>query len=290
MLDTTFESLLGLDSKTQFVDRYFLQFPYVRVAGFQELDAFGWGTLKGLYASRHVDLLITHSGAPVSESPKTWHEMDALLQNGHTLRIRHAERQSAAYFQLALAFHRTFESPIDCHVYATAPDSIGLHWHYDAEDVFVLQIQGAKEWRLRKNTVNPWPLIDTLPGDMQFEVERSASMECLLNPGDWLYIPAGYWHATRAVSQSLSISVGVQPPTAVDLLDNVRSQLLNDLRWRQRLRAPNDASEWRNQNDEALRGLLRDLTARMQGPNLLASFLEGWKERSTPRPPECENE
>jgi ribosomal protein L16 Arg81 hydroxylase len=157
----------------------------------------------------------------------------ALLGEGHTIGVRHAERHDGALAELALDFQRDFAAPVDVHVYWTPPGQPGFGWHYDAEDVFVLQAHGAKEWSLRKNTVNPWPLVETLPADMEVEREIMPVMRCLLRPGDWLYIPAGYWHATRAgADESVSLSVGVLSTSAIEVYDFLRRSLLSSLLWR----------------------------------------------------------
>jgi 50S ribosomal protein L16 3-hydroxylase len=122
----------------------------------------------------------------------------ALCTQGYTVFIRHAERHLAGLAELAEAFEATFLGPVNIHVFATPPGAPGFSWHYDAEDVFILQTAGEKEYSLRKNTVNPWPLEDTLPTDMRYERELMPLMRVLLRAGDLLYIPCGYWHKAEA--------------------------------------------------------------------------------------------
>src|SRR5204862_57834 len=131
---------------------------------------------------------------------------------------------------------------IDVHVYCAPGASPGFGWHYDAEDVFILQTVGSKEWWLRKNTVNPWPLVEALPADMRYPREIMPVLRCHLLAGDWLYIPAGYWHRTQAGEESISLSVGVLAATAVDVYDFLRREVLASLRWRKRLPVAGRAS------------------------------------------------
>lgn len=270
--------LLGLASLDHFLDRHFLQFPYVSAGGCAaHIEKYGWQSAAALIENPDADFLMTRGGAPLGECrPRSAEEALALLDDGCAIRIRHAERFSPVFADLAKVFLAAFGCPIDCHVYLTGGASMGFDWHYDVEDVFVMQIKGAKEWQLRKNTVNPWPLLETMPEDMQLEMERSQSMQCRLAPGDWLYIPAGYWHCTRATERSLSISIGVLPPTALDLLDFVRAELVSDLRWRQRLRpavaGQSDREVTDGLNAEAVQGLVRDLTLRFNKGDLLNAF------------------
>jgi ribosomal protein L16 Arg81 hydroxylase len=202
-----------------------------------------------------------------------------LLRTGHALRCRHAERSSPEFASLATLFQSTFHWPVDCHVYCTGADTVGLHWHYDAEDVFVLQTAGSKQWRLRKNTVHPWPVVETLPDDMQFERETTLTMHCRLAAGDWLYIPGGYWHCTWADDQSISLSIGMLPSTPLDVLDFLRQRLPADLLWRQRLpprlaEDPAGQAESRTVWRAIMHSLATDLARKLTDERLVDSYLE----------------
>ena len=120
-------------------------------------------------------------------------------------------------------------------MYCTPGGQFGFGWHYDAEEVFIVQTTGRKQYSLRKNTVNPWPIEETLPADMQYEREIMPLVRCELAAGDWLYIPSGYWHMGESRETAISLAIGVQPRTAVDVFDFLRPQILDSLFWRQRL-------------------------------------------------------
>ena len=85
--------------------------------------------------------------------------------------------------------------------------------------------------------VNPWPIEETLPHDMHYEREIMPLMQCTLAPGDWLYIPSGWWH--RAVAQiddtAMSLAVGVMARTGVDVFKTMREHVVNSMLWRQRM-------------------------------------------------------
>ncbi len=182
------------------------------------------------------------------------------LTDGWTIFVRHAERYHAGLAELAAEFQRAFQAPIDVHFFCTPADTEGFGWHYDVEDVFIVQTQGAKKYKLRKNTVNPWPLVETTPDDLCYEAERSLAMECELKAGDWLYIPPGYWHAAEAKELSISLSVGMMSHTAIDLLDLLRPLLVESLRWRQRLPLTSElSSQSEHEQREQLRAIFADL-------------------------------
>lgn len=83
-----------------------------------------------------------------------------------------------------------FGSLVRINVYVTPPDSQGLPPHYDDVEVFILQLEGEKHWRLYKPT-NP------LAREYSTEAEDrigSPTHEFILKPGDLLYFPRGTIH------------------------------------------------------------------------------------------------
>lgn len=233
------KQLLGPLTVEQFLNDHFLRLPFARSAGAEHVAALGsWEVVLRLLADPTADVLVGREGVPwAGEHRDLPNQAGELLEAGYTIGIRHAERNDAGLRGLADEFEREFLGSVDVHLYCTPTGHPGFGWHYDAEEVFILQTQGTKEWLLRKNTVNPWPLVETIPRNMQYEREIMPVMTCTLAAGHWLYIPAGYWHRTQAGERSISISVGVSSPTGIDVLDFLRPLLRESLRWRQRLPA-----------------------------------------------------
>ena len=274
--------MLGAVPRADFIERHYLKLPFAMAGGCRHLTPLGgWDALDRLLRQPEVDLLVGREGSRrAGEPPRSAAEARAVLAEGFTVGVRRAHRGDPALAELAAGFRREFASPIDVHLYATPAGAPGLGWHYDAEDVFVLQTAGSKEWWLRKNTVNPWPLVETLPANMRHEREIMPASRCLLAEGDWLYIPGGYWHRTQAHEESLSLSVGVLSAVALDALDALRPRLLESLLWRQRLPTPGEASEMSaeerlRQYRELFAELGRDLAARMADDSFAPAFLAG---------------
>jgi ribosomal protein L16 Arg81 hydroxylase len=229
--------LLGDTSAEEFLKEYFLRLPYTRAGGCESLLPLGnWETVDRLLQQPGVDVLAGRQGtAWLGENPTSAAEARQLLIEGYTLGIRHAERQDERLAALAGEIRHEFAAEVNIHLYCTPGGQQGFGWHYDAEDVFILQTVGSKAWSLRKNTVNPWPLVETIPANMRYERELMPLLRCDLRAGDWLYIPAGYWHRTEAGEESISLSIGLMSVTALDAFDFLRQKLLDSLRWRQRL-------------------------------------------------------
>jgi ribosomal protein L16 Arg81 hydroxylase len=200
-----------------------------------------------------------------------------LSADGYTIVIRHCELHDPRIAGLAKIFSETFRAPVDVHVYATPPGSFGFSWHYDAEDVFIFQCAGEKEYWLRKNTVNPWPLEETLPTDMRYEREIMPLMRVILRAGDLLYIPCGYWHraqTTTCAETAISLAVGVMSRSAIDVFDLLRKEVLHSLVWRQRLPIPDESrSDDSDPTLDTLRHVLEQLAADASSTLKSKSFL-----------------
>jgi ribosomal protein L16 Arg81 hydroxylase len=167
--------------------------------------------------------------------PRTREEGEQLFAAGHSLVLRHAERHDAGLAALARGVAAALGGPVAVQLYATPGGHSSFGWHYDAEEVFIVQTAGAKRYLLRENTVRPHPLLGAMPVDQQFEKETSPTLRCDLVPGDWLYVPSGMWHVAKAETDSLSISIGVAALTAMDLYDELRARFAESPSWRRRL-------------------------------------------------------
>jgi ribosomal protein L16 Arg81 hydroxylase len=260
------QSWLGATPKQQFVAEHFHKLPYSCAGGGRALCALGdWQVLSEVLRADGADVLLAERGRQRSEAaPRSAEEAQALVADGCTVLVRHAERHHPLLAQLAAGFEADFSAPVNVHVYVTPGGAFGFGWHYDAEDVFILQAAGSKQYSLRKNTVNPWPLEETLPADMRYEREIMPLLRCLLSAGDWLYIPAGYWHMAEGQGgePSISLAVGVMSRSAMAVYDELRGILLDSLLWRQRLPITGDASP---HSQDELRARYRELVDQLAG-------------------------
>ncbi len=130
-----------------------------------------------------------------------------------------------------------------------APNSGGISCHYDCADVFSIQLRGTKKFDLAPVTElrHPWgfqyitgsrPLDDLYPqasaGFPEWENAEFKTVE--MHPGTVLYMPRGTWHRTEAGGDSISVSIGMEPPSAAEcLIEQLRLLLLQDPAWRKPL-------------------------------------------------------
>jgi ribosomal protein L16 Arg81 hydroxylase len=280
----TFDSLLGDLSAAAFVRDFYHRLPLARTATAAGGASIGdWQQFGRLLANFDADVLVVRRNERVAGArPMSADEARTLCDEGCTILVRHAERSDESLASLAADFARQLGGAVDIHVYATPASEFGFSWHYDAEEVFIVQTLGAKEYSLRKNTVNPWPVEESLPADMAYEREIMPLSRCLLRQGDVLYIPSGYWHKAVATEMSLSLAIGVAPQTAIDVFDFLRPRVVESLLWRQRLPVDGaaqalDASARREHLRAVFSDLGDDLKKTLSSEQLLESFLNRTK-------------
>lgn len=277
---------LGETAVSQFVPDYFHKLPYSGpCADPVDCQLGQWEMIEKVVSSDDADFMIVRSGRRLDGNVATDVEgLRELVEQGYTILVRHAEQHDQQLTRLAEDFRDNFNAPVNIHMYATPAGNFGFDWHYDAEDVFILQTAGQKEYSLRKNTVNPWPLVENMPSDLKYERELMPLMRCLLKAGDWLYIPNGYWHKADAVGDDVAISlaVGVMSHSALAVWDLLRTQLTDSLLWRQRLPTTGNAGDSDENVRDALTALLRalseDIRGRLEDPATVESLIARLKE------------
>ncbi|MFT4681081.1 MAG: ribosomal protein L16 Arg81 hydroxylase [Flavobacteriales bacterium] len=115
--------------------------------------------------------------------------------------------------QMTKYFSHSFQT----NIYLTPANAQGFKPHYDTHDVFILQVDGSKKWRLYDTPIElslkstPFELDKIEPGEI--------SQEFTLNAGDMLYIPRGLMHDAETTGEtSLHITSGLLGFTWMDLL------------------------------------------------------------------------
>jgi ribosomal protein L16 Arg81 hydroxylase len=198
-----------------FLREHYQRRPYVRPSTAAAAAALlDWNVVAAL-VDAGADMLLVRNGRLRREpAPTGSPEARSLFDDGYSLVLRACEEPDRGLRDLAERVASEIDGDVSIQVYATPAGFHSFGWHYDCEDVFIVQAHGVKDYVLRQNTVNPEPTIDAMPKDMHYERETTPRIACTLITGDWLYIPRGWWHAAFARSHSLSISVGVLSPPA----------------------------------------------------------------------------
>lgn len=140
-------------------------------------------------------------------------------QEGATLILPQLHRRERALADLCRALEMELGHPAQTNIYLTPPTAQGFQTHYDTHDVFILQVEGAKRWRLYDA---PAGAVFRGEGFEPGAVEAGeVSAEFVLAPGDMLYVPRGLMHDAineGADGPSLHITVGVLARTWADFV------------------------------------------------------------------------
>jgi ribosomal protein L16 Arg81 hydroxylase len=193
---------------------HFQRAPVARAA--TALDAvplLTWRTVERLLRVR-VDHLVVRNSRLIETRVPDFRAAVELIENGCSLVLRRCERCDDGLRDLAEMVGSEMTGEVSIQVYVTPAGFHSFGWHYDCEDVFIVQTLGVKDYFLRENTVNPRPVLAAMPRDMQFERETTPISGSLLAAGDCLYVPRGWWHVAKCIATSLSISAGVLAPDA----------------------------------------------------------------------------
>ena len=161
-----------------------------------------------------------------------------------------------------------------CLIYAT-PDGKGSSPHFDQNINFVLQIQGTKKWIMAPNVHVSNPMTrHTMgqPTDPELESYLHSPMPMdfpkdslvfELTPGSLLFVPRGYWHATEAAGDALSLNFTFTAPTWIDLFTAaLRSRLAQSPDWRETANGVSDHNRFElaeSKFDSLLAELIHDL-------------------------------
>jgi ribosomal protein L16 Arg81 hydroxylase len=105
---------------------------------------------------------------------------------------------------------------IEATIHIGINESTGFHPHYDAHDVFVLQISGRKNWKLY-GFIESYPV--RIGPSIKTEIHNTPIWEGILEQGDMLYLPRGIWHSAEAFKEpAMHVSIGMTNPLAYDYL------------------------------------------------------------------------
>ena len=167
-------------------------------------------------------------------------------------------------------------------LYASWAATRGFATHWDGHDVFVLQVAGRKRWQVYGET-RRFPL--TRDSEPTVKPPRKAVWSEVLEAGDALYLPRGWWHDARAEpgdgadgAGSLHLTCSVLPATGLDLMEWLSGRLARHEAFRRDL--PHPADEAGAAHYAALRELVIEELQGDLGRKLHDHMRSTWSEPS----------
>ncbi len=161
-------------------------------------------------------------------------QIDDLYAAGMTLCLSRIDDDIPAVARLAASVKEALglAGSVFCNAYLSPPGR-GFGMHFDSQSVFILQLEGSKEWRHGETPAHDAPVENVLaePHEIaKFHAENptaslatpdpSSLVHRRLQPGDVLYVPPGCWHQTLADGPSLSLSLTCRSRNFTELISD----------------------------------------------------------------------
>ena len=144
------------------------------------------------------------------------------IDDGATLVLQALHRTWPPLVEFGTRLSVELGHPVQINSYITPAQNRGFAPHYDVHDVFVLQVEGRKRWRIHAPVVldpldnQPW---EQHKDAVAAQAQGEPLIDRVLAPGDALYLPRGTIHAAEALGEtSIHLTVGVHPVTRYQLV------------------------------------------------------------------------
>jgi hypothetical protein len=196
----------------------------------------------GRFGVRHPAIKLVRSDGAVPVSEYLWRDqmvdparVARLFSEGATVIFGGLHDRHEPLRRLCSAVSAQASARTQTNIYLTPPDAQGFKPHWDTHDVFVLQVEGSKRWRMYGGGPEH-PL-----RDQKFDPERHApgevEEEFTLEAGEALYVPRGIMHAAATTDAvSVHVTLGVMSYTWADLLvDSLGELVERSPGWRENL-------------------------------------------------------
>jgi 50S ribosomal protein L16 3-hydroxylase len=143
-----------------------------------------------------------------------------------TLLVQDVNHHLDAAWTLLRKFDFIPDARLDDLMVSYAAPNGGVGPHVDSYDVFLLQGEGTRRWRISAQRDR-----ECVP-DVALKILRNfrPRAQWVLEPGDMLYLPPGYAHCGTAVTACMTYSIGFRAPTVQELGVGFLRHLEDELR------------------------------------------------------------
>ena len=221
-------TLLGGLSPARFMRRHWQKKPLLvrqAVPGFEPLLA--RAELFELAGREGVESRLLRHGEgrwALRRGPLARRALPPLAQREWTLLVQGVDLHHAGVHALMQQFRFVPDARLDDVMISWASDGGGVGPHFDSYDVFLLQAQGRRRWRIGRQ--KDLSLVEGLPLKIlaHFEPEH----EYLLEPGDMLYLPPRWAHDGVAEGECMTYSIGFRQPARGELAGELLQRLAEE--------------------------------------------------------------
>jgi len=230
----------------EFFSRYWTRDAVLLRATGRDFDKFcGWGAVNAILNAGDCgfpQVKVSRRDAPVSPDLFTTHAgaqqiVDAravvnLFRDGASFGITGADSHWPPLRAIVECFHDALLESVHTNIYCSPGNTQGFQCHYDLHEVFVLQVEGAKHWRVFRPSTEA-PIEGWNREDAEAVLRTEPYVDVVLQKGDVLYVPRGHWHyAVAQDSMSCHVTVGITCRKGLAFLDWLGGELSQDTVWR----------------------------------------------------------
>jgi 50S ribosomal protein L16 3-hydroxylase len=149
--------------------------------------------------------------------------LPALKQLKWTLLVQGVDLHIPAARDLLDRFRFVPDARLDDLMISFATDGGGVGPHVDSYDVFLLQSQGRRRWKIGR--VKQPQLVPDV--SLKILANFEAEEEWLLEPGDMLYLPPGWAHDGTAEGECVTCSIGFRAAGREEIARDVLQRVLD---------------------------------------------------------------
>ncbi len=222
-------SLLAGLTPAQFMKRHWQKKPLlIRQAISDMKPLIDRPSLLDMVESEEVESrLIVRQGEKwtLKKGPLSRKSLPSLKTPDWTVLIQGVDLHHDAVHGLLQQFRFVPDARLDDLMISFATEGGGVGPHFDSYDVFLLQAQGQRKWRIGRQA--KFELQEGVPLKILKAFKPEA--EFLLNPGDMLYLPPGYAHDGIAVGECMTYSIGFKAPKSAELASELLTGLSEEV-------------------------------------------------------------
>lgn len=214
-------------SEQAFLNQYWQKKPLLIKGGFSDFkDPLDANELAGLAMEDSIESrIITNHNQQWQSHQGPFEDFEILTDEHATLLVQAVDHWHPEAAQLLEPFRFIPNWRIDDLMISYSTPGGGVGPHLDQYDVFIIQGEGKRHWRVGLPDAS---LKQFAQNKSLLQVEAfTAVIDCVLEPGDILYIPPGCPHEGYAIENALNYSVGFRAPNQQDLLSSFADHIID---------------------------------------------------------------
>jgi len=214
-------------SEQAFLNQYWQKKPLLIKGGFSDFkDPLDANELAGLAMEDSIESrIITNHNQQWQSHQGPFEDFEILTDEHATLLVQAVDHWHPEAAQLLEPFRFIPNWRIDDLMISYSTPGGGVGPHLDQYDVFIIQGEGKRHWQVGLPDAS---LKQFAQNKSLLQVEAfTAVIDCVLEPGDILYIPPGCPHEGYAIENALNYSVGFRAPNQQDLLSSFADHIID---------------------------------------------------------------